>query len=344
MFEKVYEKERFHSPLKGFEVDQQDIEYRKDPLTGKWSRVNIQRSKRVKEGEGSFDYSELIKRSKKNCFFCPERIERSTPKFSSDLIPDGRITRGETHVFPNLFPFARHHAVGTITEKHFLRTEEFEESQIESTILASLDFCRTVYAKDPAAKYATFSWNHLFPSGASILHPHVQITLDSRPTHMTENVMKASKAYLEKNNRIYWNDLISEEKKLGQRFIASADGINYLASFSPIGNNEVLIIFDGKTAFTELDASDVTSLSKGIINILKGYEEMGVESFNLTTYSGLIEGSAPGMKLHMRIVSRPPPRPYYTSDVGFMEALHFERVVETLPEDVAKIMKKTFHG
>jgi hypothetical protein len=50
------------------------------------------------------------------------------------------------------------------------------------------------------------------------------------------------------------------------------------------------------------------------------------------------------MKLHMRIVSRPAPRHFYTSDVGFMEGLHFERVVETLPEDVAKIMKKYFRS
>ncbi len=342
MFEKVYEKTRFHSPLKGFELDEQDIEYRKDPLTGKWSRVNIQRSQRVKQGEGDFDYTELIKRSRENCFFCPENIEGSTPKFSSNLLPKGRITRGETHVFPNLFPFARHHAVGTITEKHFLRTGEFEQRQIEDTILASLDFCRTVYAKDPDAKYVTFNWNHLFPSGASILHPHVQITLDSRPTYMTEKVLMASNAYMEKNNRSYWSDLATEEKKLGKRFIASSAGITYLASFSPIGNNEVLIIFNDKTAFTELDTSDSANLSKGVINILKGYEELGVESFNLTTYSGPIEGSAFGMNLHMRFVSRPLPRPYYTSDIGFMEGLHFERVVETLPEDVATIMKKQF--
>ncbi len=342
MFEKVYEKTRFHSPLKGFELDEQDIEYRKDPLTGKWSRVNIQRSQRVKQGEGDFDYTELIKRSRENCFFCPENIEVSTPKFSSDLIPSGRITRGETHVFPNLFPFARHHGVGTITEKHFLRTGEFQQSQIENTILASLDFCRSVYEKDPAAAYVTFNWNHLFPSGASILHPHVQITLDSRPTYMTEKMLRVSKDYREKNNRSYWSDLVSEEKKLGQRFISSSAGITYLASFSPIGNNEVIIIFNDKTAFTELDIGDVASLSKGVINILKGYQELGVESFNLTTYSGPIGSSAFGMNLHMRFVSRPPPRPYYTSDVGFMEGLHFERVVESLPEDVAKIMKKNF--
>ncbi len=69
MLEKNTEKVRFHSPLKGFEMDEQDIEYRKDELTGKWSRVNIQRSKRVKQGQGDFDYTALLKKAE--LFFLP---------------------------------------------------------------------------------------------------------------------------------------------------------------------------------------------------------------------------------------------------------------------------------
>ncbi|GBE18435.1 galactose-1-phosphate uridylyltransferase [archaeon BMS3Abin16] len=342
MFEKVMEKARFQTPLNDFELVEQDIEHRRDPLTGKWSRVNIQRSQRVKQAESDVDLSALVEKSRVNCFFCPENIEAHTPRFKSDLIYGGFITRGETRLFPNMFPFARYHAVATITQNHFQRTGEFTQSQIEDTIFASLDLCNAVYAKDSAAKYVTFNWNHLFPSGASIIHPHMQITLESRPTYMTEKVMNACKDYLRKNNRNFWTDMVREEKKLGERFIVAMDGINYLTSFSPFGNNEVIIIFEDKTAFTDLDRGDVSNLSKGVIKLLGGYEKLGVESFNLTTYSGPIEGSAPGMNLHMRIVSRPQPKPYYTSDVGFMEGLHFERVVETLPEDVAETMKKHF--
>jgi galactose-1-phosphate uridylyltransferase len=342
MFEKATEKVRFHSPLKNFEEDEQDIEYRKDPLTSKWSRINIQRSKRVKQGQGEYDYTELVKRSKLKCFFCAENIDKSTPRFTSELIPGGFIERGETRVFPNLFPFARHHAVATISKKHFLRTGEFEEKQIRDTLMASLDFCRTVYSMDRDADFMTFNWNHLFPSGASIIHPHVQITLDSRPTYMTEMEIVGSKKYLSKNKKSFWTEIIAEEKRLGERFIHSSDGITYLASYSPFGNNEVQIIFDKHSTFTGLEDKNISNLASGFKKVLKGYEELGVESFNLTTYSGPADEEAEGFNLHMRFVSRAPPRPYYTSDVGFMEGLHFERVVETLPEDVASIMKRYF--
>jgi galactose-1-phosphate uridylyltransferase len=342
MLEKITEKVRFLSPLKGFEEEEQDIEYRKDPLTGKWSRVNIQRSKRVKQGQGEYNYDELIEKSREKCFFCPENLDKTTPRFSSDLIPQGYVERGETRVFPNLFPFARHHAVATLTEAHFLRTGQFKKQHVEDTLLASLDFCRQIYSKDRKASYVTFNWNHLFPSGASIIHPHVQVTLDSRPSYMTEKILIASRAYLKKNNRSYWDDIVKEEKQRMERYIATVDAIEFLASYSPFGNNEVLIVFNNKSTFTELNDKEVSNLASGIEKILKGYEEMGVESFNLTTYSGPIEGDADGFNLSMRIISRAPPLPYYTSDVGFMEGLHYERVVESLPEDVAQTMRRFF--
>ena len=342
MFKKITEKVRFHSPLKGFELDVQDIEYRMDPLTGKWSRVNVQRSKRIKQGEGKFECEELVKRSRKNCFFCPENIQRSTPMFDKGLIPAGRIRRGETWVFPNLFPFARHHAVATLTEEHFLRTGGFKETHIEDTLLAGLEFCRAISSRDEHAGYSTFNWNHLFPSGASIIHPHVQITLDSRPTYMTERLLDASRKYFKNTGKNYWDVLVSEERRLKERFIGTVDGMHFMASYSPFGNNEVLIVFEDKSSFTDLKDDEVSSLSAGIVKVLKAYEAMYVESFNLTTYSGHAEGVSEGFNLHMRFISRAMPNPYYTSDVGFMEGLHFERVVESMPEDVATVARRFF--
>jgi galactose-1-phosphate uridylyltransferase len=342
MLEKITENVRFYSPLKDFKEDEQNIEYRKDPLTGKWSRVNIQRSKRVMQGQGEYDYEALVERSRQNCFFCPQNIEKSTPKFDSKLISKGYIKKGETRVFPNLFPFARHHAVATLTEQHFLRTGGFEKKHVEDTLLASIDFCKQVQSSDKNSGFVTFNWNHLFPSGASIIHPHVQITLDSRPTYMTERILEESKKYRENKGKNFWKALIEEEKRLNERYIKSTDGISFLASYSPFGNNEVLIIFERESSFTELEDRAVGNLSEGIIRILKGYEEMGVESFNLTTYSGPSDRKSENFNLNMRFISRAPPKPYYTSDVGFMEGLHFERVVESLPEDVASIMRGHF--
>jgi len=341
-FEKRVVRAGFLSPLKGFEPELQEIEYRRDPLTGKWCRVNVQRSRRVRQGSSELELDELSKRSREGCFFCPERLELSTPRFSRELIEEGRLRAGETRVFPNLYPFARHHAVATISERHFLRTGEFEREQIENTLLASLEFFRRVHEKDRAARHPTFSWNHLFPSGASILHPHAQLTLDVRPTYMAGRLLEASELYLRSAGRSFWDELLEREKELGERYIGRSGSVDFLASFSPFGNREVLILLRGRSSLLELDEGSVRELAEGVERLLKGYGGMGVESFNLTTYSAPFGAVAPGYCLHLRLVSRPQPLRYYTSDVGFMEGLHFERVVETLPEDVASAMRKLF--
>ncbi len=342
MFEKRVERVRILNPLLSFAEDVQEVEHRKDPLTGKWSRINIQRSQRVKQGEANKDYQRVVEQSRKNCFFCPENIDGSTPKFPHEIIPEGYIEKGETRVFPNLFPFAKYHAVATLSHTHFQKLSDFKISQISDTFLACLDFCRQVQLKDRDARFPTLSWNHLFPAGASMVHPHVQIILDREASNMNRTLIEASKRYLDAVGRVYWEDLISEEERAGKRFIGRSGSAVFLASYSPIGNNEIMAVFPGKSSLTDLEEGDVNRLSKGVHSILQGYSRIGIESFNLTTYSGDSFKPSEGANLAMRMVSRPSPREFYTSDVGFLEGLHFERVVETIPEDVAAALRKFF--
>lgn len=42
------------------------------------------------------------------------------------------------------------------------------------------------------------------------------------------------------------------------------------------------------------------------------------------------------------MISRPVPQGYYTADAGFMELMHRERVVESMPEKVAEMLKREF--
>ena len=58
--------------------------------------------------------------------------------FPSYLVPEGRIKLGETTVFPNLFPFAKYHAVATVTKEHFLNLDEFTLKQLSDTFHASV--------------------------------------------------------------------------------------------------------------------------------------------------------------------------------------------------------------
>jgi len=337
-----HEKARFYSPLKNFELEEQEIEIRRDELLGLKCRINIGRAKRVKQGVGDAkkgDISRLIESSRKKCFFCPENIESSTPKFPEEISKEGRIKKGEACVFPNLFPFARFHAVTTITTKHYLEINEFKEEQIENALKASIEFFKKVNKNYEDYKFPVFSWNYLFPSGASILHPHAQILIERKPTFFTRILMKASEDYYKKNKICYWDKILSEE----ERFIGEVGDVAWLASYAPTTNNEVVAIFKKSSSFFEITEKEISDFSKGLINIFKGYHKLGIKSFNLSSYSTSInEARKYGVKdarLVFKLCSRPLPTEYYTADTGFIEVFHQERVVEHIPEKLAKELR-----
>lgn len=101
-FVKLIKKTELLSPP-DFKPEIQEIEYRRDPLTGSTCVINIKRAERAKQAQRIADVSsEVIKETKKGCLFCPEQIREETSKFTSNIHPEGRIERGECIVFPAL--------------------------------------------------------------------------------------------------------------------------------------------------------------------------------------------------------------------------------------------------
>ena len=120
------------------------IEYRFDPLTGEQSRINPERAERLKQAESDIRLKEIIDKSKETCVFCPERIEENTPRFPEAICKEGRIRIGETVVFPNLNPFGENHAVGTLSEGHFLDLDEFRPHLLRDNLLATREYILSV--------------------------------------------------------------------------------------------------------------------------------------------------------------------------------------------------------
>ncbi|WP_456486738.1 hypothetical protein [Candidatus Alkanophaga liquidiphilum] len=344
--EKLVRVARFLSPLRGFAADEHEIEYRRDAFTGVECRINVARSKRVKQvEEAEEEVAEMIKRTREGCFFCPERLKSATPKFTGFY--EGRIVVGSSCAFPNLFPFGKYHAVVTFSEDHFLDLHEFSVKIIESNLKASIAFVNAVHKYDRSAKYPIWNWNHLPSAAASIIHPHVQVLVEERPTPFQRRLLENSRTYFEGAGRNYWAALVEEEKAVGERFIgeigSGVDGVVALASFAPLGNNEVMLIFKGVSSLANLNERQIRNFAECLVRVLRCYKKSGVNSFNVTTFSGSINGGEEDYySLHARIISRPRFRAFYTSDTGFMERFHYEWVIETMPEDVAERMRKFF--
>ena len=347
-FKRIYQTYRFLDPRKEFAPYEEVLEYRMDPLLMRWCRISGDRARRVEHAKVIGRREKLedtVEGSVEGCFLCPDKLKSSTPKFHPDLIEEGRIEAGRSIVFPNLYPFSKYHAVCTITEKHYIELSEATADMLENAFQASIDFLKKVYLKDRAARYPHINFNYMPPAGASIIHPHLQILMDSNPTLGLRKIIDASRGYFHREERCYWEELEEREKELGERFIGVCGSTSWISSWAPIGNNEVLgILKKPISSILEVEGEDLASLAEGVSRILRGMgEERGVRSFNLTIYSGPAgEDMGKIFRVLVKIISRPTFRDFYTSDRGFMEILHEEPVIETMPEHVAEDLRRYF--
>ncbi|MHA1124534.1 MAG: hypothetical protein ACTSO7_01435 [Candidatus Heimdallarchaeota archaeon] len=347
VFEKVIREAKIKSPLQNFEEVKQKIEYRKDPITNHYSRINTLRASRVKQAASpGEDYStnlqQLIEKSGKKCFFCEENVTKSTPKFTEDLAVGDRIILNDFVLVPNLFVFAESHAVGILGKNHFTELNDFTAQVWEDAIQGSIKYFKAVFANDNLIKYPTINFNYLPPSASSIVHPHIQILQDIQPTKIVDTMLDQSKKYHEANQSNIWMDLIASEKELDERLISDNDFICWLASYAPQGKNEILgVLKIPKTDITELTDNESKKLAEEIVKALKAlFEVRGGRSVNMSIFPGPVgEDISNNYRINIKIVTRPNLAPNYTGDRGFMELLHQETVAEATPEMIAESLK-----
>jgi len=338
-FEKKKLTIKLKDPFLGFKVHEQEIELRKDPLTGRTCRINVERSKRPHQIEKVRKGLEgLIRESKKKCPFCEDNILKSTPKFVDFK---ERFFKGESVLFPNLYPFGLFHATVVFTaKKHFLKLNEISQRLWFDSLRNAIDFLKLANERKRRFRYPNVSFNYLPPAGASIVHPHFQVVLDMKPTSFCDLILKKSLAYYKRFNSNFWRDLVREEKRKKERFIGKLGNLNWIANFAPIKSGQISGILDRKiSSITALGKKELKGLAEGISGILKRVWVSGVRSMNLSILSGPIgENISDFFTLHVTIIPRPNLFPY-ASDMGFMEILHQEPVIDVLPEDVAKSLR-----
>ena len=324
-----------------FERDIHYIEHREDPLTGVPCRINVRRTKRLKKGAATFDLGE-IGGNPQDCPFCLQNIERATPLFEKGICPEGRINRGECYLFPNLFPLAEYHAAGTLTSRHFLDLDQFQVEMVVDNVMATKQYLAAVYHRNKEARYPIYLWNHLPPSAASMIHPHIQILVDRRPTPYQQRLLEASREYFGKTGSSFWQDIVQEEKRRGERYIGERNSVAVIASYAPQGNREIQIICRETSNLMELSEPEIADFADCLVKLLRGYKQMGVNSFNLSTFSAPLGERLDYYCLHAKLISRPAFEPFYRNDTGILERFHYEADIEVIPEDVAETMRVFF--
>ncbi len=333
-FERYHLQSDLRSPLKGFETVSVPTEVRIDPLTKRRSRITTFSL----PSKGKFDFTQMAEESK-GCIFCPENVFSKTPKFLEEIIPEGRISIGKAVGFPNLNPIGTYGSVAVLCQEHFLNLNQFTPAIYEEGLSVAIEIIQRTMAFDPNARYWQINQNFLFPAGSTILHPHIQVIGDPFPTNEMELLLNNSSSYQQTNETPFWNDLIQVEKQLGERYIAKNGKVHWLASFAPIGFNEVCGSIEGHESVTTLNQEEISSLAKGIVSTLKYYDEKDLSSFNFSIYS--ISGE-PNHQLLIRIISRTPIQPYYPNDWTSFKVFQSEPTSNIIPEELCRAIRPYF--
>ena len=335
---------RILNPFNNFAEEEHRVEVRKDPLLGDTSVYNPYLKDKAKFFFGQND-PELIERlaleSAKTCIFCGDSARQKTARYPDDIVPGGRIEEGEAVLFANLFTIAAYHPVIALSKAHFLKLSEFSPRMLSDGFRAAKLFLRDIYQRDVTAAFATVNANYLPPAGASLIHPHMQMLVGDVPYSYHARLLDASGGYLVKNGTEYFADLISEEKRIGERYIAQQGGWHWIAAFSPTGSNEITGIHESESDLGKLTEKDIRDLCDGISRVLALFESLGHLSFNYSFYSAK-GGDTVGFHCVIKIVNRQNLYPNYRNDDYFLQKLLQSELILNLPEDLAEEARKHF--
>ena len=341
-FERLESRFTILNPFNNFEREEHVVEVRKDPLLGDTSIYNPYLKDKAKAFFGQND-EELIRKladdTAGTCIFCGENARQKTARYPDELLPGGRMEQGEAVLFANLFSLAPHHPVVVLSKAHFLRPSEMTPALLADGFQAARTFLHDVYRRDATLSYATVNCNYLQPAGASLVHPHMQMLVSPVPYSYHARVLSGVNDYRMKHGTHYFADLLEEEARTGERYIARRGAWHWLTSFSPIGSNDIVAIHDAEGDLGRVSVQDLRGLCEGISRVLALLERRGNLSFNfsLSSARGAETG---GFRSVFRIITRQNLYPNYRNDDYFLQKMLQSELILTLPEDLAKAARE----
>ncbi len=336
---------RFHSPLHNGNLDEQIIEVRQDPLTGHQSIYNT-----ALEGKASIlfpatDQNYLEERAaatKATCFLCDGKWRSMTPSYPKDFIPQGRLLQGEAVLFPNLFPLSAYHAVVMVGNKHYRPLNDFPEDLLADALTLAVDFVRICAEKTPNIPFFTINANYLFPAGASVTHPHLQILGATQPGTHHRLLLNTSRNYKNLTGVRYWDELVASERQENQRYIAQIDETHWMAAYSPMGVNEILAVFSNTPSFLQWKDTHIRAAARGLSRVLSSYHALGFSTFNFSCFSGPLRQDDGSFTCVLRIIVRQNVTPHYRTDDYYFQKLLQNEIMIVRPEKLAEHMRGFF--
>jgi len=314
-------------------------EIRRDPLTGRTSRIcHFMELKWPKP-----DFESLVAGTAETCPFCPDKIMAVTPSFPEEIIPEGRMSKGEMLLFPNVAPYDTLSAVAVLSKRHFIPMTELKPDLIEAGFRLALDFFRRVdRSGHPESVYHIINWNYMPPSGSSLIHTHLQVYVSRQAPNLMRQELEAARTFNRREGVNYWDELVRTEEERGERFLGRIGRTAWLTSYAPLGvAGDVLAVAEGASSTLDLTDQDLADLAQGLNRAMAAYDRMGIYSFNMNFFTGA-KGEET-TRFHLLFS----PRTFFnqalgTPDVGALRNLFNESLCMAFPEKIAAKLRPFF--
>lgn len=331
-----FKQERFHSRIvlpTGVPADR-PIEIRTHPITGRTCRITYSRGEEREPGTEALPAPPPFAADRDKCPFCRARIAAYTPQLPAELCPQGRMTRGTSTLFPNLFPYGRYSAVSLFDDGHFVEIGTAALQSYTDGFLNCRDYLLRVLSHDPAAVFMAITQNHLPSAGGSLLHPHLQVQADRTPANSQRFLQGRAAEYRRQSGARLFSEYLQYERQSGQRSIGATGSWQWLAAFAPEGFFEIWGILPGVTSLREAPDDHWQALAQGVLNTQKFYRSLGRNGYNLGLL--LLEDGSDDLELRVVLTVRSNYAPWVRSDFTGFEVMLGDMATFSAPELTAE--------
>ena len=310
------------------------IEVRRSPITGRTCRIAFSRVGEREAGAEALPDPPPFARDRAECPFCRDALGARTPLLTPELCPAGRMQKGRSVLFPNLFPYGCYSAVSLFDDRHFVEIGKASPDSYSDCLLNCRDYLLRVLAHDPASIFMAITQNHLPSAGGSLLHPHLQLQADRVASNHHRFMQKRAAAYLAETGTRLFSAYLEHERQDGSRTIGRTGSWEWLAAFAPEGFFEIWGIRPEVASIRQAEDGDWSSLARGVINAQKFYRSLNRNGYNLGLL--LVEDGSAALELRVVMIARSNYAPWARSDHTGFEVMLGDMATFTAPEETAR--------
>jgi len=310
------------------------IEIRVNPITGRTSRIAFSRIGEREAATDAFPDPPPFAGDTASCPFCSINLPAKTPMVMRAYDISGRLVRGASVLFPNLFPYGAHSAVSLFDDHHFVEIGLASAESYADCFANCSDYLGRVLKHDPDAIFMAITQNHLPAAGGSLIHPHLQIQADRVASNHQRFLQQRADDYFKETGKLLFSDYLQKEKEDGQRYIGSTGPWEWLAAFAPEGFFEIWGILPAVTSLAQVTAPAWGSLAQGVLNTQRFYRSLNRNGFNLGIL--VVEDGASKLELRAVILARSNYAPWARNDHTGFEVMLGDMATFTAPEETAR--------